>query len=154
MASLQLSPTLGKPPHIPPLYSLMNLCDCPCCCRCCWCLSDSSLCSRYKRVFSVGTHGITTYNPTTLEVTNQVSVCAACYRGTPISFRKLLFAVAISASQVLVGCEPCDYSKYIWSTLILRLKLKHRIFTTLCSAFRYAKLSAVQSTCNSVSLHR
>ncbi|KAI4900907.1 hypothetical protein NFI96_029726 [Prochilodus magdalenae] len=25
----------------------------------------------YKRVFSVGTHGITTYNPTTLEVTNQ-----------------------------------------------------------------------------------
>lgn len=34
---------------------------------------DSSLCSRYKRVFSVGTHGITTYNPTTLEVTNQVS---------------------------------------------------------------------------------
>ncbi|KAG8009572.1 DnaJ-like protein subfamily C member 13, partial [Nibea albiflora] len=26
---------------------------------------------RYKRVFSVGTHGITTYNPTTLEVTNQ-----------------------------------------------------------------------------------
>lgn len=33
-----------------------------------------SLCSRYKRVFSVGTHGITTYNPTTLEVTNQVSM--------------------------------------------------------------------------------
>ena len=32
-----------------------------------------SLSSRYKRVFSVGTHGITTYNPTTLEVTNQVS---------------------------------------------------------------------------------
>ncbi|XP_016298741.1 dnaJ homolog subfamily C member 13 [Sinocyclocheilus anshuiensis] len=27
--------------------------------------------SQYKRVFSVGTHGITTYNPTTLEVTNQ-----------------------------------------------------------------------------------
>ncbi|KAG7231238.1 hypothetical protein INR49_012069 [Caranx melampygus] len=27
---------------------------------------------KYKRVFSVGTHGITTYNPTTLEVTNQV----------------------------------------------------------------------------------
>uniref|UniRef100_A0A670YVE1 DnaJ heat shock protein family (Hsp40) member C13 n=1 Tax=Pseudonaja textilis TaxID=8673 RepID=A0A670YVE1_PSETE len=26
---------------------------------------------RYKRVFSVGTHGITTYNPNTLEVTNQ-----------------------------------------------------------------------------------
>uniref|UniRef100_A0A8C7CK42 DnaJ heat shock protein family (Hsp40) member C13 n=1 Tax=Oncorhynchus kisutch TaxID=8019 RepID=A0A8C7CK42_ONCKI len=26
---------------------------------------------KYKRVFSVGTHGITTYNPTTLEVTNQ-----------------------------------------------------------------------------------
>ncbi|MGH0172786.1 UNVERIFIED_CONTAM: hypothetical protein FKN15_063892 [Acipenser sinensis] len=28
-------------------------------------------CVRYKRVFSVGSHGITTYNPTTLEVTNQ-----------------------------------------------------------------------------------
>ena len=27
---------------------------------------------RYKRVFSVGTHAITTYNPNTLEVTNQV----------------------------------------------------------------------------------
>uniref|UniRef100_A0A9J8CAV8 J domain-containing protein n=1 Tax=Cyprinus carpio carpio TaxID=630221 RepID=A0A9J8CAV8_CYPCA len=26
---------------------------------------------KYKRVFSVGTHGITTYNPSTLEVTNQ-----------------------------------------------------------------------------------
>ncbi|XP_053466998.1 dnaJ homolog subfamily C member 13 isoform X2 [Ictalurus furcatus] len=26
---------------------------------------------KYKRVFSIGTHGITTYNPTTLEVTNQ-----------------------------------------------------------------------------------
>ncbi|XP_033855901.3 dnaJ homolog subfamily C member 13 isoform X1 [Acipenser ruthenus] len=26
---------------------------------------------KYKRVFSVGSHGITTYNPTTLEVTNQ-----------------------------------------------------------------------------------
>ena len=30
--------------------------------------------SRYKRVFSVGTHAITTYNPNTLEVTNQVTV--------------------------------------------------------------------------------
>ena len=28
-------------------------------------------CTRYKRVFSVGTEGITTYNPGTLEVTNQ-----------------------------------------------------------------------------------
>ena len=26
---------------------------------------------KYKRVFSVGTHAITTYNPNTLEVTNQ-----------------------------------------------------------------------------------
>lgn len=26
---------------------------------------------RYKRVFSVGTHAVTTYNPNTLEVTNQ-----------------------------------------------------------------------------------
>ncbi|XP_058231751.1 dnaJ homolog subfamily C member 13-like isoform X4 [Hemibagrus wyckioides] len=26
---------------------------------------------KYKRVFSIGTHGMTTYNPTTLEVTNQ-----------------------------------------------------------------------------------
>lgn len=34
------------------------------------------VCSRYKRVFSVGTHGITTYNPTTLEVTNQVRKCS------------------------------------------------------------------------------
>ncbi|XP_016348350.1 dnaJ homolog subfamily C member 13-like [Sinocyclocheilus anshuiensis] len=30
---------------------------------------------KYKRVFSVGTHGITTYNPTTLEVTNQRYNC-------------------------------------------------------------------------------
>lgn len=34
---------------------------------------DSLLHSRYKRVFSVGTHAITTYNPNTLEVTNQVT---------------------------------------------------------------------------------
>ncbi|EMP31569.1 DnaJ like protein subfamily C member 13 [Chelonia mydas] len=31
----------------------------------------SRSCLRYKRVFSVGTHAITTYNPNTLEVTNQ-----------------------------------------------------------------------------------
>ncbi|CAG05510.1 unnamed protein product [Tetraodon nigroviridis] len=30
---------------------------------------------KYKRVFSVGTHGITTYNPATLEVTNQRYNC-------------------------------------------------------------------------------
>lgn len=29
---------------------------------------------RYKRIFSVGTKGITTYNPQTLEVTNQVQI--------------------------------------------------------------------------------
>ncbi|TRY98042.1 hypothetical protein DNTS_004430 [Danionella cerebrum] len=34
---------------------------------------------KYKRVFSVGTHGITTYNPTTLEVTNQVIRRSWCY---------------------------------------------------------------------------
>uniref|UniRef100_A0A3B4AJX5 Uncharacterized protein n=1 Tax=Periophthalmus magnuspinnatus TaxID=409849 RepID=A0A3B4AJX5_9GOBI len=36
---------------------------------------------KYKRVFSVGTHGITTYNPTTLEVTNQWpygDICGIC----------------------------------------------------------------------------
>lgn len=32
---------------------------------------------RYKRVFSVGTHAITTYNPNTLEVTNQVIMLEA-----------------------------------------------------------------------------
>lgn len=61
-----------------------NICDCLGWCRCCfdvWLVMGRlcfwlipSLCSRYKRVFSVGTHGITTYNPTTLEVTNQVSM--------------------------------------------------------------------------------
>ncbi len=30
--------------------------------------------SRYKRIFSVGTLGITTYNPTNMEITNQVNV--------------------------------------------------------------------------------
>jgi len=28
---------------------------------------------RYKRIFSVGTHGITTYNPNSLEITNRYS---------------------------------------------------------------------------------
>lgn len=28
---------------------------------------------RYKRIFSIGTHGITTYNPNSLEVTNRYS---------------------------------------------------------------------------------
>lgn len=36
--------------------------------------TNALLCSRYKRVFSVGTHAITTYNPNTLEVTNQVTI--------------------------------------------------------------------------------
>ena len=30
---------------------------------------------RYKRIFSVGTLGITTYNPQSLEITNQVWYC-------------------------------------------------------------------------------
>lgn len=32
--------------------------------------------ARYKRVFSIGTKGITTYNPNNVEVTNQVSAKA------------------------------------------------------------------------------
>lgn len=28
---------------------------------------------RYKRIFSIGTHGITTYNPNSLEITNRYS---------------------------------------------------------------------------------
>lgn len=37
------------------------------------------LSSRYKRVYSIGSHAITTYNPQTLEVTNQVlSNCVQC----------------------------------------------------------------------------
>lgn len=31
------------------------------------------ICFRYKRIFSIGTHGITTYNPNSLEVTNRYS---------------------------------------------------------------------------------
>lgn len=36
---------------------------------------------RYKRIFSIGTKGITTYNPSNLEVTNQVRMCRSisCY---------------------------------------------------------------------------
>uniref|UniRef100_A0A3Q2XC25 DnaJ heat shock protein family (Hsp40) member C13 n=1 Tax=Hippocampus comes TaxID=109280 RepID=A0A3Q2XC25_HIPCM len=37
----------------------------------CYYTTKHSWRGKYKRVFSVGTHGITTYNPTTLEVTNQ-----------------------------------------------------------------------------------
>uniref|UniRef100_A0A3B4F307 DnaJ heat shock protein family (Hsp40) member C13 n=1 Tax=Pundamilia nyererei TaxID=303518 RepID=A0A3B4F307_9CICH len=39
---------------------------------------------KYKRVFSVGTHGITTYNPTTLEVTNQWTYGDICGIGVPL----------------------------------------------------------------------
>ena len=36
---------------------------------------------RYKRIFSIGTKGITTYNPSNLEVTNQVRMFSSvsCY---------------------------------------------------------------------------
>ena len=34
-------------------------------------LKHHRLCFRYKRIFSIGTMGITTYNPSTLEVTNK-----------------------------------------------------------------------------------
>ncbi|XP_077365120.1 dnaJ homolog subfamily C member 13 isoform X1 [Festucalex cinctus] len=37
----------------------------------CYYTTKHSWRGKYKRVFSVGTHGITTYNPATLEVTNQ-----------------------------------------------------------------------------------
>lgn len=37
----------------------------------CYFTTKHSWKGRYKRVFSVGTHGITTYNPSTMEVTNQ-----------------------------------------------------------------------------------
>ncbi|MEQ2208446.1 hypothetical protein XENOCAPTIV_000200 [Xenoophorus captivus] len=44
---------------------------------------------KYKRVFSVGTHGVTTYNPTTLEVTNQVSTNKSGLAETLRSYRSL-----------------------------------------------------------------
>ncbi|KAH3718782.1 hypothetical protein DPMN_061589, partial [Dreissena polymorpha] len=37
----------------------------------CYFITKHSWKGKYKRIFSVGTHGITTYNPQTLEVTNQ-----------------------------------------------------------------------------------
>ncbi len=36
-------------------------------------ISIIKLIERYKRIFSVGTHGITTYNPSNLENTNEVN---------------------------------------------------------------------------------
>ncbi|RNA25242.1 dnaJ -like protein, partial [Brachionus plicatilis] len=38
---------------------------------CCYFVTKHSWKGKYKRIFSVGTHGITTYNPTNLENTNQ-----------------------------------------------------------------------------------
>ena len=38
---------------------------------CCYFVTKHSWKGKYKRIFSVGNRGITTYNPTTLEVTNQ-----------------------------------------------------------------------------------
>lgn len=37
----------------------------------CYFITKHSWKGKYKRIFSVGTHGITTYNPATLEITNQ-----------------------------------------------------------------------------------
>lgn len=64
----------------------------------------------------MGTHGITTYNPTTLEVTNQVSLCAACLKKSPVSLWGLVSAAAISGWQVcLWDMCMCDALKSIWS---------------------------------------
>lgn len=41
---------------------------------CCFFVTKHSWKGKYKRIFSVGTRGITTYNPTTLENTNQVKI--------------------------------------------------------------------------------
>ncbi len=38
---------------------------------CCYFVTKHSWKGKYKRIFSVGTRGITTYSPTTLEITNQ-----------------------------------------------------------------------------------
>lgn len=86
--------------------------SCPCCCTCCWwvgCVSHTSLCCRYKRVFSVGTHGITTYNPTTLEVTNQVSISRLPERGS----RAVQDASPCCSYHCLTGaCGMCFWS--VW----------------------------------------
>jgi DnaJ family protein C protein 13 len=37
----------------------------------CYFITKHSWKGKYKRIFSVGTHGITTYNPVTFEITNQ-----------------------------------------------------------------------------------
>jgi len=55
---------------------------------------------RYKRIFSVGTRGITTYNPSTLEVTNQVDRCCYC----SVLYLLLLFFVNAWFSVVYKKC--------------------------------------------------
>lgn len=63
------------------------------------------VCSRYKRVFSVGSHGITTYNPTTLEVTNQVCEQLVLYKTFLHSGLKLVHVLVFKEiANRLLGC--------------------------------------------------
>ena len=56
-----------------PITSLSQWLRCQIVLDCSFVNSYCTVAYRYKRIFSIGTKGITTYNPSNLEVTNQVS---------------------------------------------------------------------------------
>ena len=57
---------------------------------------------RYKRVFSVGTKGVTTYNPSSMEITNQVNINLIVGRGS-IFFSAFFLAPLIKFSIIVTG---------------------------------------------------
>lgn len=61
-------------------------------------LNASEYDCRYKRVFCVGTKAITTLNPTTHEITNQVKIIVA-YKGFPYGSRDS-FAFVVDVQRV------------------------------------------------------
>ena len=64
---------------------------------------------RYKRIFSVGSHGITTYNPNTMEVTNQVN-------NTLRSIIRIYFFLKILQCQGQQGLKPLIAAAFIIRT--------------------------------------
>lgn len=83
---------------------------------CCFFVTKHSWKGKYKRIFSVGTRGITTYNPTTLENTNQVS------SGQTTRQYSILSVKLISSLYFLVGLQWVQ-----WHSTVLQISGQHRV---------------------------
>ena len=96
------------------------------------CNTTWKLCVRSKRLFAVGTLGITTYNPTTLEITNQVCYCYKVH--VHASSTKSLNTRYTDSNEYVVECRG-----------IVRVRV-HVDVDSMCAQWPYSDVAALMPT--------